>query len=131
VVSWVANLAQKRRQPRRHDVKSNRDVNVIADDVHVISQRIEHDAVNRRESDVIFDATDDVIRQNSQIIPTKPQISQKLETISKIGLRQMSSEVVPQLHPKFGDDVPVSLGRNRGQTNRQTHKHTNVSQILV
>ena len=74
---------------------------VIADDVDVISQRIEHDAVNRRESDVIFDATDDVIRQNSQIFASKTQISQKLETISKIGLRQMSSGMVLQIHPEF------------------------------
>ena len=33
----------------------------------------------------------------------------------------MSSGVIPQIHPEFGDDLPVSLGGNRGQT----HKHTN------
>ena len=71
VVSWVAKLAQKRCQPRRHDVKSNIDVNVIAEDDDVISQRIEHDFGNRHKSDVIFDTTDDVIRQNSQFFAAK------------------------------------------------------------
>ena len=43
----------------------------------------------------------------------------------------MLSDVVLQIHLEFGRDVPVSLEGNGGQTNRQTDKHTNVSQILV
>ena len=79
--------------------------------------------------DIIFGATDDALLMSFVEFPRF--LLQKLETISKIGLRQMSSGVVPQIHPEFGDDLPVSLGGNRGQTHKQTNTQTNLSQILV
>ena len=43
----------------------------------------------------------------------------------------MLSDVLLQIHPEFGRDVPVSLEGNGGQTKKQTHTQTNLSQILV
>ena len=75
------------------------------------AQRIEHDAINRRKSDDICGLTDEIILQSPQIFATK------------IRLHTMSSSVVPQIHPEFGDNLPVSLEGNGGQTN--------LSQMLV